>query len=340
MGKIGFGLRDLNCEDHFKELDINSYNGEGVELWCFPGNGTINKKKGTRFCASSERYIGLKLGDEDSSYKHVNLLGFYYPPKKDQPTIGEFSKEQRETIAYNMLVKKCLDSNGNPLPIEEVAKKFSLINISSHCWGAVEVSYIGGYAEAEMKKLGYTEDEIRFAFNQIIHLSYAPYTDHSSFPCVRVNSFIDSEFRDVAKAYYSAYKTKLNGVDIKYDKPGFFRNRPYFMSKVPIISIYSSQLINTDENSDLRSLIDEHGSEYLERNLDWSQGHQSNGAKNADLVSKLYSYSMAYAMAKSIQNKISANLIPKSTEEIFESLKSFYKGYSEEELKSKLSIYR
>lgn len=334
--EVGFGRRNLDANDHFEDLSIETFHTDKVENWGFCGNGTITRNKIARFCGSVERAIGLHTEDQISSYQLVDLLGFYYPPKESQPTIGEFHKEQRELIAYAMFIKKCLDKDGNKLPIEEVAKKFSKMNIVSHCWGAVEVSYVGQYAEKAMKNMGYTPEEIRFAFNQVVHLSYAPYTDHSYFPLIRVNSFIDSQFREVSREYLSAYGKRLDGIDIRYDPPGRFRNHSYPMSQVPIISIYSSQLINIDENSDLHSLIDEHGFELLERNPNWTQGHQSKGAKNADLVSQLFSYSLAYSLAIAIQNVRSDKLIPKSIEELFEILKEFYQASNKDELKKKI----
>ena len=330
---VGFGRRNLSEKEHFEDLDLESYVPSNSVLLVFGGNGVITKQRATRICGTAERFVGLKLGTENSSFSDVDVLGFYYDANPRQPTIGEFSKEQRETIAENVFVKLCYDNEGRLLTVEKVMKKFSKINVLSHCWGALEISHISVAAERKMRTLGYKESEIRQIFNQVFHLSYAPYTDHSSFPMLRINSFIDSEFRHIKGEYSEAYKKDLKGVDIQYDEVGYFRGKVAPMLKVPILSIYSSQLINTEDNSKVQELTDEHGREILERGNDWLQGYQSKDAKNANLVSKLASISLAEAMAISIRNNLTDELIPKmDLKELNEMLQTFISDYTEEEL--------
>ena len=85
-----------------------------------------------------------------------------------------------------------------------------------------------------MLKLGYSQEEIQSAFNQIFHLSYAPFSDHSNFPLVRINSFIDFEIPETSKLYKEYYNQNLNGVDIRYDPAGYFRGQPNPFLKVPL----------------------------------------------------------------------------------------------------------
>lgn len=332
---FGFGRRNLNFENHWEELDIETFSPNGAVVLCFGGSQTIDAPKATRFCATAERFVGLKLGEEQSSYKHVDLLGFYYPPKFEGASEGAFSEEQRAQIARQIFLKRCFDESCNLLPIEKVAKNFSLINILSHCWGAIETSYIGSIAEKEMLKLGYSPEEVHFAFGQIRHVSYAPFTSHSPFPFIRVNSFQDGVLKGIEQEYISAYHQKLNGVDVRYDNPGFLMGQRYYFSKYPIISIYTSQLLNTADNSNENALWDEHFIGMLERNSDWTQGHQQNGAKNADLVSKITSYILADAMAVSIRNSLSEELIHKTSMENLATIaQSFCEDYSLDELKT------
>lgn len=339
MAEIGFGRRNLNFDEHWEELDIDNVPTDGVIVLCFGGNGVINPKKATRFCATVERLIGLKNESDWSSYNHIDLLGFYYTQNPEQPTIGQFNNEQRELIADKIFIKRCYDSYGNLKTEEELIKSFVKINIASHCWGAYEASYLGGIIERKLLKLGYSKETVMRAFNQIFHLTYAPYTDHTCFPCLRISSFVDSKFRHIKDMYREAYGSKLNGVSIRYDEPGYFRGAEMPMIKVPVLSIYSSQLINTTENTNLRELKDEHGIETLERNNDWSQGHQSGGAKNADVVSQMASYAFADAVAVSIINKWEDDIVEKTT--IYKlklELEDLLQIYSEEDLKTTLPI--
>ena len=294
----------------------------------FGGNGTISKKKATRICGTAERLVGLKLGDDCSAYTHVDVLGFYYNPSDKNPRVGEFTQSQRGKIAQNIFVKLCYDEKGNLLPADKMQKRFSTINIVTHCLGAYELCYIGIFAARQMKRLGYSEEEVQKAFDQVFHLSYAPYCEHSCFPMLRINSFIDGQFRGMRRKYINAYGKELRGVALYYDGAGYFMGKPASMSKVPILSLYSSQLLNTKANSNIRNLQDEHGIERLERDYDWTQGHQSGNAKNANLVSKFAGLCLAEAMAVSIRNTMTEKLITKpelkSLMPVFQTLKSDY----------------
>ena len=306
-----FGCRNLWKDKHWEILNIKDYKVNKPIVLCLGGNGVIDIAKATRFCATAERFIGLKQGDVYELYKMADLLGFCYTPLPHRPTIGEFNDEQRELIADNIFIKLCVDDEGKVLPIEQTIKNFSLINVFTHCWGAREISRIGAVVKNKMMKMGYSANDVQNAFNQIHHLTYAPYTDHSPFPCFRINSFIDSEHWGIHKIYKEVYKETLNGIALHYDKAGYFRQVKSPILEVPIISLYSSQLINTKENSDIRKLIDEHPAETLERNYDWTQGRQQRAAVNADVVSMMASYFLAKAVATSVQNQKSKILIPK-----------------------------
>lgn len=332
-----FGRRNLNSPNHWEELDLENYNPDKPIVLCLGGNGVIDQAKATRFCGTAERFVGLKLGNTDSSYSHIDLIGFYYDKLPAQPTVGQLNDEQRNAIANNIFIKLCTNKSGERLQIEETIKNFSRVNIFTHCWGAREISMIGMLVERKMAKLGFSKEEIESAFNQIFHLSYAPYSDHSCFPFMRINSFIDSEHNELHELYRRTYRTDLDGVALHYDNAGYFRKNPTQFIHVPILSVYSSQLINTKENSDWSKVIDEHGVELLERNFDWTQGHQSTNAKNADLVSKMASVALATMIAVSIQNKISKNFTLKPTiKELHEMLSAFILDYTQEELKSTL----
>ena len=337
--KIVFGRRNLWKENHWEEMDIEDYVVNKPVLLCLGGNGVIDRAKATRFCATAERFIGLKQGEEKELYNMVDLLGFCYTPNPTRPTIGEFDDEQRNLIVDNIFMKLCVDAQGRVLPIDKTIKNFSLITVFTHCWGAREISRIGMDVQRKMMKLGYSEADVQSAFNQIFHLTYAPYTDHTCFPCLRINSFIDSEHRGIHKTYKEVYEETLNGIALHFDKAGYFRRSKNPILKVPIISIYSSQLINTKENSNKRNLIDEHAIEVLERNYDWTQGHQQKGGLNADVVSKMASFCLAKAMATSIQNQRSEVLIPKDDmEELYKALEEFREDCLPEELETEVEL--
>lgn len=326
-----FGKRNLNFEHHWEPLDIEEYEIVKPVLICLGGNGTIDTTKATRFCATAERFMGLKT----DNYDDVDLIGVHYTKNSESSTIGSLNNEQRNCFVDNIFMKLCVGENGERLPIEAVAKRFSYINVFTHCWGAREMSQIGNLVEGKMRKLGYSAGEIQFAFNQIFHITYAPYCDHTSFPCLRINSFIDSENKGLRREYKNAYKQDLNGVDLRYDQPGYFRGGFTGMSKCPILSIYSSQLVNIEENSNLRGILDEHAIDVLERNTNWTQGHQSRHAKNANLVSKMVSCVVAEVVANSTINARNTQLKPKPlVEEFYNTLLTFFKDYSYDDLKS------
>ena len=334
-----FIVRDYTQDTHYRKENASQYNSNGKAVVLnLGGNGCIDCAKISRFIATGERLLGLKPEESLELFDDVDLIGGAYTTKPNQPTIGEFTDEQREVLENSIFMRKCVDESGNKLDTKDLIKAFSTITIFSHCWGAVEASKMGKNIERKMKNMGYSQEDIDSAFNQVVHITYAPYTDHTCFPCLRINSFIDSEHREMRKIYEEAYRQKLNGISIHYDEAGFFRNKKNSLNKVPIVSIYSSQLINTKENSNLQNIIDEHPAETIERNYDWTAGRQQRNGINADIVSQMISYTFALSVAVAMNNTSGNKLKRKPTMlEIYDELNLFPKKVNQEDLETELS---
>ncbi len=345
--KSGYGIRDLKAENHWRE-DLENFKIDKPTIFCLGGNGTINTQKANGFCAITERLMGLKRNEGMTSYNDVNILGFYYGRDKEEDTVGEFSKDELESLVDNLLLPLCVDDNGERLSLEDACRKFSLVTFATHCHGSREVNNMIKSLDKKLLLRGYTTNEIHEIFSHSFQMAYAPIQDESCVPTVRFVSMTDSQNYMLRRVYKDCYGVSLNGVDIRYDEPDKFRGRTAIFPHYDTISVYSSRLLNNVDysatavdksaNADLSSVqnsnnlssnqrnignapkvqkvLDEHTIEYVDRDDNWTLTDKSSNAPNAEAMSVLMGYALSWGVGKSLDLYFGGEMeFPKMTEE-------------------------
>lgn len=342
---FGFGQRDLTQKDHWRELDFSQFKfrEDGATLICFEGNGTIDSTKANAGCKRNETLMGIKIEATDdifSTYKDVDVLGFYYP-KTEGKTVGEISQEGFKVLTDKFMTL-CTQEDGSLLPKEDIMKNFSRLVFSSHCYGAVVIDRIFSGINKNLKAQGMSQDDVLDIFAQTAHVSYAPHTDSTLIPTVRVESFTDSVHRGLNNLYKRNYGTALDGIKIYKNSPKTLNNdySPYVLQEN--IQIFSSRLINTEENTNLRALKDEHEAHYLIRDEKWQSAPKFKGepisehAVNLDTTSQMMGYALSMFTANAIANANSEELIEKpSLTEIKNDLQDILDSVPTQDLKAK-----
>ena len=342
---FGFGQRDLRAKHHWRERDFASFRfrKDGATLICFEGNGTIDPEKINAGCKRNETLMGIKIEETDnifSTYKDVDVLGFYYPQIEGK-TVGEISEEGMALIVDKFMTL-CTTEDGALLTKEEMQKNFSRLVFSSHCDGAVVVDRIFYGLNKNLRSQGMSQGDILDVFAQTAHISYAPHTEASQIPMVRVESFTDSVHRDVKRRYRENYGEDLDGIKVYYNKPGHLNNKSAWYAMQESVQVFSSRLINTYENTDLRALRDEHEAHYLIRDEQWRSAPKVHGepisehAVNLDTTSQMMGYALAVFTANAIANANSEELIPNpSMESLATDLQNILDYVPAEDLKAK-----
>ncbi|MBQ3047775.1 MAG: hypothetical protein IJD48_02025 [Clostridia bacterium] len=349
-----FGKRDLREPNHWKNLDFEefSFREDGVTILCFEGNGTTikynedgtpNYSNANAGCRRVESLMGIKIEATDdiySTYKDVDLVGFSYPRVNGQ-NYGEMTEQ-----CYKYLDEKFMtlytDKDGSLLPIDSIMKNFSKLVFSSHCYGAIVVDRIFSNINKNMLQRGMSQEQVLNVFAQSAHVTYAPHTDCSFLPTVRVESFTDSVHRYLPSLYSEKYHSKLDGIKIYHNPAGILNNSPSFASRQETIQIFSSRLINTVDNTDLTRLKDEHEAHYLTRDANWNSSPRcgdeplSEHAVNLDITSQMIGYALSMLAANAIENANTKDLIPKpSMQELAGHLQGILESVPEEDLRAK-----
>ena len=347
-----FGKRDLMGKDHWHTLDIDEYRIVQPTIICLGGNGTTDDtpetqvgdkhrtglQKANAFCKLLESLVGLKMAGKNisSTYRDVEVLGFSYGKDRISDRTGNFSIGYVRKIVNNLLMPLFMDEKHELLPPIESARNLSLVTFFTHCHGSRELDRIMKMLHDELVYKGYSSDTVQEIFSYTMNVAYCPLPDETWIPTIRVESMTDSLNVGLSGLYRDYYGKKLNGIDVRYDKPNFSRgkklpdwmNHPY----ADRVTIYTSRMVNTKENSDLRNLIDEHTAFLLGRNADdWSIKTK---ATNLDAVSKMTALALGEKIACSLQNyrKGSGDVIKIEVSQIYDYCKNILEWFDESEL--------
>jgi len=329
FSKSGCGIRDLSVKNHWKTLP-KKFRIDKPTILCLGGNGTTTSQKANGNCAIAERLMGLKRNEGITSYNDINIIGFYYGRNKKEDSVGEFSKEELNDFVDQLLLPLCVGDTGDRLPLYEACKNFSLVTFNTHCHGSKEVNNMINLLNKKLLLRGYSSDETKEIFAHSFQMSYAPIQDECCVPSVRFVSMTDSHNFMLRQVYKDCYGSDLNGIAIKYDEPDKFRGRTALFPHYDTISVYSSRLLNNVDyssqnkledavaghNSNIKKVTDEHTIIYVDRDDDWNLTKDSLDAPNAEVMSTLMGYTIAWAMGKSVSTFINGNLeFPKISKE-------------------------
>lgn len=256
--------------------------------------------------------------------------------------MGEISQEGTKLLV-NKFMTLCEKEDGSLLPKQDIMKNFSKLVFSSHCYGAVVIDKIFSGINKNLKAQGMSQNDVLDIFAQTGHVTYAPHADSILIPTVRVESFTDSVHNEVFRTYRENYGEKLDGIKMYKNSPKTLNNdyNPYVLQEN--IQIFSSRLINTEENTNLRALKDEHEAHYLIRDEKWQSAPKFKGeplsehAVNLDTTSQMMGYALSLYTANAIANANTEELIEKPTiTEVKNDLQGILDSVPKQDLKAKM----
>jgi len=176
---IGFGVRDLASEHHWRELARPSVLKTDIpKILIFPGDGTETAEQANGFCKAVSLAFGktnapeiysVYYKDNSSCAMHrlyqkagVNQLddACYPLGKEPQPYLDTFYQEQILPLISSR-------EGREKLPLQEAAQYLRKTTIVTHCHGSTVLFAIENKLRQSMQKLGYSADEQSFLLKQI-----------------------------------------------------------------------------------------------------------------------------------------------------------------------------
>ena len=330
------GLRNPEIEGentHWENKDLATIDFSKPTLMVFGGNGTITTRNANNVCRVEESLVGLKIDSQDmySSYPMYNVVGFVYGRDDETATVGSMSDQDIEDIVNQAMFHRVFDENGVRRELDSAKKLMSTIKFGTHCYGAQVVDRIMTSLNKKMKIGGYSNEEINEVFAQTFQLTYSPITDSVQVPTVRVDSLIDSFHFGLGRLYKDRYGKALEGIEVHFDNAGYFRGEKSIYTQQDLITIWSSQLKNTEDNADKRNILDEHA---IDVSLELTGEYTSkNGGVNADAVAKMGGYCLAMELVHALNNSKSDTFVSKPPLESYvEAVNDIKSNYVQEDL--------
>lgn len=176
---IGFGVRDLASEHHWRELARPSVLKTDIpKVLIFPGDGTETAEQANGFCKAVSQVFGktnapeiysIYYKDNSSCAAHrlhqkagVNQLDDARYPlgREPQPYLDTFYQEQ-------ILPLISVREGREKMPLQEAAQYLRKTTIVTHCHGSTVLFAIENKLRQSMQKLGYSADEQSFLLKQI-----------------------------------------------------------------------------------------------------------------------------------------------------------------------------
>lgn len=174
------GKRDQNFEFHWKEIDLDSIKISKPTLLCFGGNRSMDSKDANAFCKSAEKLLNFDNLFSADDKKNIDLIGISYGHFKNNSNDKDFvetsnlTDEEIEVLSNAIFKSLYLDKNGNTLSVREAIRNFNLITTFSHSYGSIAINHLINKTYNDMIEKGYTYEDTRKIFSQIVSVSYAP----------------------------------------------------------------------------------------------------------------------------------------------------------------------
>lgn len=176
---IGFGVRDLAVEYHWRELERPAVLKTAVpKILIFPGDGTETAEQANGFCKAVSQVFGktnapeiysIYYKDNSSCAAHrlhqkagVNQLDDARYPlgREPQPYLDTFYQEQ-------ILPLISIREGREKMPLHDAARYLRATTIVTHCHGSTVLFAIEDKLRRSMRKLGYDTGEQSFLLKQI-----------------------------------------------------------------------------------------------------------------------------------------------------------------------------
>ena len=311
MGNIEhflIGKRDLNTENHWTELDSESYRIKKPTVLCFGGNKTIKSKDANYLCKLAQNLVGIKTPkyqNEIATTNDIDFVGIAY--RIDQTTgygknqkIADTScltEEEINELAINIFCPLYIGNEGKKTK-DQILKNFSQITFLSHCHGALEVNALLHKIHYNMTAIGIDEQTVKDAFNQFYSVSYAP---REIVRCPGLQIIPEKDYTNFGGPALSPISSDFLSHRFSNKQSG--NGTVAFKENNNTISLIVSHITNSDQ--------DEHPISYVQRDENWQMLEEDIAYGNE--VSIAMGVALSYSIANGIQNQNSSQFIPKPT---------------------------
>lgn len=358
-----------NKDTHWDNLNLDEYSPDKPVIVCLSGNGTRSTKGANGMCRIAENMLELMFKMKDSEIKaedkvdivscsyNVDLKYLFFPNdekvKEEYPNVNEFAKEFPEAIkeapskrgyltdanseqfAKNILLSKCLNKNGEKLPIDECQRNISQVIFFTYCYGASALEQIIDCFTDMLSRKGFDKEEIDEITSSLSHVSFAMLTYTKRIPSTyffAVNDYnlkILEPLLEVMNESGSQLETRLSQkreltfgedllrISLGEDNAGSLE--------------FAYMGIEKDDEEVVVGQDQEHYLINMDRNEEWDIINRKKGIYNA--ISQMMSWALCRAVENGLDNAHSDKYIPKILmEQLQDELLDIYHSFSNEEL--------
>ena len=357
-----WGRRNSMAQNNWEEISIDSYKRTKPLVVCLSGNSAISSRDANGFCKRAERQLELLLNKRKGEDSTVDLIGcaygkstkyLYFPDDvdvqklyknpieyaKDFPQAitesyepNDLSPSEVEKFAKNLLLKGCIDANGNKLPLDTCCKNLSQITFCSFCYGARAVKQIVETLENLLNRHNFSASEINKIKNSMMHVSFARLDYARNIPSAYFYSVDDY---DIGPMLNVVEEMNTNDIRLKtrYCKVGenaigqdVHPHRFGTHSSCEALE-YVYKGAPQEEGPSLEHYVSNVG-----RDMGWNIINKK--VVMYDAISQMMSWALSRAVENGLQNAKSDKYIPqKPMEELNKELISIYKSFDKEESK-------
>ena len=310
---FSIGKRNLQCKDNWEALDINSFRITKPTVLCLGGNGSLTTKSANAMCKVAQGLVGIKqpiTQNEFATSSDVDFVGISYGRFGEKDFGSSFlTHKERNEIIDNLFMPLCLNTDGKPLPKEEIIKNFNKITFFSHCHGSAETSMLVSRTLNKMLNMGIDMVTTNAALGQMFSVSYAPW-EECGIPSLQVVPMKDEvlvggpDYSDIAHRFL---------IDRYFGDRNLGEGTVAYKENSLTINVLVSSMTNLVQ--------DEHAINTTSRDENWR--YERADSIYGDEVSKVLGNALANSIANSIQNQYSDTFTPKaSLDEVLEETKS------------------
>ncbi len=368
-----WGKRTLeNRDTHWDNLNLDEYSFDKPVIVCLSGNGTKSTKGANGMCKIAENMLDLMFKMKDSEIKaedkidiiscsyDVDLKYLFYPiddeVKEKYPDLKEYAKEFPEALwdasqrgylsdatskqfAKNILFSRCINEDGEKLPIDECQKNISQVTFFTYCYGTKALNQIMDYFTGMLLQKGFNEKEIDKITSSMSHVSFARLVYTGRVPTTYFYAVNDRNLNTIKpllkgmEGSGSQLETRLSrngGLTFGQDLLGCV-----FYEKNNTESLEFAYMgIEKDKDEVVVGQDREHYLINMDRNEDWDIINKKKGIYNA--ISQMMSWALCRAVENGLDNANSDKYIPKiSMEQLQDELLNIYQSFSKDELMTK-----
>ena len=333
------GRRNLNFQRKWEFLNVGDLQFNRPAVICLSGSGTVENKSISSITHIVQNYLDLmfKTKDGKNALDYIDIIGIKYARKDRRSTEGYMTATFADKLTDD-LVNLLTDENRRKLPLDYAKRKFASITFFFFCYGKQVLDNLISRLNEKLRTVGYTPNEILAINGASKEISFAAHVlNGNKIPSVHVISHNDPIAGHVLNNLYSAEQlTKLDGITLHQDPPGYLYGKQCTNATAPSIQIISSCLLNSCRVS--HPSFDDHDIKCISRDNNWNlmtfqSQHKLHYSSNADCVSQMTAWALCRAVENSMQNFKATNYIPNNHwRNLVPELQSIIDSYAPEKL--------